>query len=322
MLPLRVSFIIPVLNGEKDIGRCLDSIRNQKFPKEEYEVLVVDNGSTDRTCQIVKSFGFDLQVISGVSVAALRNRGARIARGDYLAFVDADVELASDWLKNGLAAFGDQQVVAAGCFPQVPQPGTWVQQVWDIHQRGHEWKRSGNPIEWLPSMNLLVRRNIFLSVGGFSEYLETAEDVDLCYRITQRGTILCTPAMEAVHWGEARDVPMFWRKEVWRGKGNLKGVFSHGLRWDEFPSLGYPIYILCLFVLLGLSCILDLWNRQFTLTPFSLSLLTLPAFFLAIATMLRVRQPRALPGLFLLYLIYGCARAYSIISSGIYYRRA
>lgn len=169
-------------------------------------------------------------------------------------------------------------------------------------------------------MNVLVHRDTFLTIGGFNEHLETAEDVDLCYRIGQYGTILCTPAMEAIHWGEARDLRMFWRKEVWRGTSNLKGIFSHGLRWDELPSLGYPIYILCLFVILNVSCILDLWNRQFALTLLSLGLLTLPALLLAIATMLRARQSNALPGLFLLYLIYGFARAYSIVSAGVYRR--
>ena len=90
----RISFVIPVLNGERDISRCLLSIRNQDFSAEEYEVLVVDNGSTDRTQDIVRNLGFDIQVIPGVSVASLRNRGAVEARGDFLAFVDADVKLA------------------------------------------------------------------------------------------------------------------------------------------------------------------------------------------------------------------------------------
>jgi glycosyltransferase involved in cell wall biosynthesis len=320
MKQMLVSFIIPVLNGEKDIGRCLESIRNQKFPSEEYEVIVIDNGSTDRTHQIVRGCGFTIQVIPGVSVAALRNRGVAVSSGEYLAFVDADVELRPFWLQNGLTAFEDRQVAAAGCFPKVPEPPTWVQQIWDVHQRGDQRQSGRRQVEWLPSMNILVRRDMFAKVSGFNEQLDTAEDVDLCYRLGQLGSILCVPAMEAIHWGEARDLQMFWRKEVWRGKGNIPGVFAHGLRWDELPSLGYPIYILCLLLLLSLSCVLDLSNRQFALTFFSLGLLILPALVLAIATMRRARQPNALPGLFLLYLVYGFARAYSIVSAGAYRR--
>jgi Glycosyl transferase family 2 len=314
-----VSFVIPVLNGEQYIARCLKSIRNQSLPADQYEVLIIDNGSTDRTQQIVRDLDLDVDVMPGVTVSALRNRAAKIARGDYLAFVDADVEIMPYWLQHGLAIFESRSAVAAGCFPRAPSPSTWVQEAWEAHQCGRHDANSRRPIAWLPSMNLLVRRDMFVKVGGFNERLDTAEDVDLCYRLRQLGPILCVPAMEAIHWGEASDLKMFWRKEVWRGKANLKGVFSHGLRWDELPSLGYPIYILCL-VLLTFSCILDLWNQRFVLTLFSLGLLTLPALLLATATMLRARRPNALPGLFLLYLIYGCARAYSIICAGVYRR--
>jgi glycosyltransferase involved in cell wall biosynthesis len=315
-----VSFIVPVLNGEKDISRCLLSIRNQLFSSEEFEVLVLDNGSTDKTHQIVRDLGFSIEVIPGVTVAALRNRGAEVARASYLAFVDADVELETTWLWNGLAAFEDERVVAAGCFPKVPEPATWVQRAWDMHQRGNQRKREPKPIAWLPSMNLLVRRDAFVKIGGFNAQLETAEDVDLCYRLGRYGTILCSPYMEATHWGEAADLRSFWRKEAWRGTGNLKGILAHGFRWDEVPSVGYPIYISCLTLILSMGCVLDLWNQRFDFILFSLGLLILPALVLAVTTMRRAEKPTAFLGLFLLYLVYGFARAYSMVSTSLYRR--
>jgi glycosyltransferase involved in cell wall biosynthesis len=63
----------------------------------------MDNGSTDRTHQIMRDLGFTFQVIPKVNVSTLRNRGATLAQGDYLAFVDSDVELTPRWLHNGLA---------------------------------------------------------------------------------------------------------------------------------------------------------------------------------------------------------------------------
>jgi hypothetical protein len=316
-----VSFVIPVLNGEQDIARCLNAIRNQSLTSDQYEVRIVDNGSTDRTQQIVRDLGFHVDVIPGVTVSALRNQAAKAARGDYLAFVDSDVEIMPYWLRHGIAIFESTSTVAAGCFPRAPSPSTWVQEAWEAHQCGRHDPNSQRPVAWLPSMNLLVRRDMFVKVGGFNERLDTAEDVDLCYRLGQLGSILCVPVMEAIHWGEARDLKMFWRKEVWRGKGNLKGVLAHGLRRDELPSLGYPIYILCLLLALTLSCLLNLSNRPFVLTLCSFGLLILPALALAAATMRRAGQPTAFPGLFLLYLVYGFARAYSMVSGGVYRRR-
>jgi glycosyltransferase involved in cell wall biosynthesis len=305
-----VSFVIPVLNGEKDIHRCLLSIRKQVFPSKQFEVIVVDNGSSDRTHQIVRDFGYNIEVVPGVSVAALRNRGAKLAQGSYLGFVDADVELGSVWVRNGLAAFEDEHVVAAGCFPKAPRPGTWVQQTWEIHQCGRQNGNIRCPVTWLPSMNLIVRREVFLEVHGFNEQLVTAEDVDLCYRLGKHGTILSVPAMEAVHWGEAADLKTFWRKEIWRGTGNLRGLIFHGFRWDELPSLGYPFYVLCVFVLLGVSCVT---NQSRNPILVNLTLLALPALVLATRTSYRTKQIRSLPNLFLLYFVYGIARAYALV---------
>ena len=313
MTELLMSFVIPVFNAENDIGRCLCAIQNLQCPARAYEVLIIDNGSTDRTHQIIHELGFEFQVIPRVHVSALRNRGAAIAQSDYLAFVDADVEVQPNWLLNGLRAFEEPQVVASGCFPGIPAEPTWVQHTWDIVQRGPQHSLTIRPVSWLPSMNLIVRRDAFMAVGGFNEQLETAEDVDLCYRLGQYGTIVCNPAMEAIHWGEARNLRTFWRKEVWRGKGNLKGVLSHGLNWDEVPSLGYPLYIMCCVLLIILGLCVDLWSQHLLMTPLGLILLLLPALVLAIRTAYLATRPAAILRLSCLYVIYGLARAYAVV---------
>ena len=310
-IPL-VSFVVPVFNSENDFARCLLSIRNQKLPVGEYEVLILDNGSTDRTPQIMRELGFDFQVIPNVNVSALRNRGATIARGDYVAFVDSDVELMPHWLQVGLAVFENSEVVACGCFPGVPAEATWVQQTWDLHQRRRQLVTPA-PVSWVTSMNMIVRRNDFLAISGFNEHLKTSEDVDMCYRLGQCGAILYNPAMEAVHWGEARDLKTFWRKEVWRGIGSLKGVVSHGLRWDELPSLGYPFYVICLVILFCLGLSIDLWRGQILIAPLCFILLLFPALLLTLHTVRLSKCPEAIPKLVLLYFLYGFARAYSLL---------
>lgn len=315
-----VSFVIPVLNGEKDIARCLLSVQSLQFPRQEYEVLIMDNGSTDQTHQILHELNFNFQVVPKIRVGALRNRGAAMAQGDYLAFVDADVELTPCWIQEGLAAFADPRVVASGCFPGVPEDATWVQKAWDIHQRGGQPESSLWTVAWLPSMNLIVRRDVFSAIEGFNEQLETAEDVDLCYRLGQQGTILCNPEMKATHWGEAKDLRTLWRKEVWRGKGNLQGVLSHGLRWDELPSLGYPLYILSLVLFFIFILIVDILHRQVLLIPLILTLLALPAFVLSTTTTWRAGKLAKIPQLFVLYFVYGFARAYALIKAGVPWR--
>lgn len=310
-----VSFIIPTLNAERDIARCLGAICALQEVLHPYEVLVIDNGSTDRTCAIVIKFEFKPLVIPNVHVSALRNRGADLAKGIYLAFVDADVEISKEWLHNGLSVFQDSSVVASGCFPSVPPQATWVQRAWDLHQRGATANDSPSSVAWLSSMNLLVRRDVFLRIGGFNESLETAEDVDLCYRLGRYGAILRNPEMRAIHWGEAPDLKTFWRKEVWRGIGNLGGIRSHGFRWDEVPSIGYPLYMLACALLVFLGVGFDLWQAQIRAVLLGLGASTVPPLALAFRTSLRVKAATWAPQLFVLYYLYGVARAFAMLKA-------
>jgi glycosyltransferase involved in cell wall biosynthesis len=315
MSRILVSFVIPVLNGENDIGRCLSSIRKLDFPGDAFEIIVVDNGSTDETPRVVQEFDVALHRFPSLHVGGVRNRGVSLSRGEYIAFVDADVELMPQWLRTGLPMFDDRRLVAIGCFPRVPCAATWVQRTWDVHQRRRWSAAEKTKVAWLPSMNLIVRRDAFLSIGGFNESLETAEDVDLCYRLARYGTILSVPAMEAVHWGEAADLRTFGRKEVWRGIGNLAGVVNHGFRWDELPSIAYPLYVLGMLHVLVITLFMMVQGWQLKLIPINLLLLGLPAFVFAAVTSYKAKQFGAVAKLFLLYFVYGVARAYSLAGS-------
>ena len=317
-----VSFIIPTLNVEQDITRCLDAIRAVRPLSQPHEILVLDNGSTDRTCAIVAEMGLTFEVISNVHVSALRNRGAKLAKGVYLAFVDADVEISRDWLHSGIDGFLDSRVVASGCIPSAPQQPTWVQHAWDLHQCSRTANGNPSPVAWLSSMNLLVRRDLFLQIDGFNETLETAEDVDLCYRLGEYGTILQNPEMHAIHWGEAPDLRTFWRKEVWRGIGNLGGIRSHRLRWDEIPSIGYPLYMLICMLALMLGICFDLWQQHIRAVPLCLIASVIPALFLAIRTGFRVKSLTWILPLCLLYYLYGLARAFAVLKGWVRMRNS
>jgi len=309
-----VSFIIPVFNDAMNIGRCVRSIQGLGCPKEQYEIIVLDNGSTDETPDRLNQLGVSFEVIEHVHVSFLRNRGAQVAQGHFLAFVDSDVELSPDWMIKGVAEFHNPNTVAAGCFPGIPEDATWVQQAWDIHQRGCQ-SLTPAPISWLPSMNLMVRRDAFLAVGGFNEQLETAEDVDLCYRLSEKGMIVNNPMMRAVHWGEARTLPIFWKKEVWRGIGNVKGLVSHGFRLDELPSLGYPMYTFVMGLAVLAGGVVDWWNGQVLWGMVALSLLILPGLVLAGNSARKSGQSHYFLSLFVLYVTYGLARAFSLIKA-------
>jgi GT2 family glycosyltransferase len=174
-------------------------------------------------------------------VSGLRNLGARHATHDILAFVDADCLVARDWLKNAERYFKEPEAIIWGAPPVLPENPTWVQKTWfHIRKKTSRIER----VEWLESMNMFIRKSDFNAIQGFNETLVTCEDVDLCYRAKSLGHIISDSRLKVIHLGEAATLKDFFKKEVWRGTSNYQGMFSHGLKVKELPSLFIPAYFL------------------------------------------------------------------------------
>jgi glycosyltransferase involved in cell wall biosynthesis len=236
---MKVSIIIPALDEEECLPVCLQSIASLSYPSENVEVIVADNGSSDKTREISKSYGAKVICNDTVNVSGLRNLGAESAKHDVLAFIDADCIVSMDWLRSAVKYSEDLSVTAWGSPPTVPADATWVQRTWYLV------RKKEHPIvevQWLESMNLFIRKELFNRVGGFDERLVTCEDVDLCYRIGEHGKIISDEKIQVVHTGEARTIREFVRKEIWRGQGNIQGIRSHGFSLKEIPSFLVPIY--------------------------------------------------------------------------------
>ena len=110
-----VSIIIPAYNEEKVIGACLDSIASLDYPKELLEVIVIDDGSTDRTAGIIAGYR-SVKVIKGLhkGPSAARNLALKQAKGEYVAFTDADCVVFPEWLKRLLKGFISEDVAGVG----------------------------------------------------------------------------------------------------------------------------------------------------------------------------------------------------------------
>ena len=238
-----VSFIIPALDEEHRIGGCLKSIQQLELPAgvRGTEIIVVDNRSTDQTAEISRQHGAKVQQVPPGHPSRARNAGVLHATGEWLAFVDADCELATNWLAVcGSHLSRDEQVVAAAGTMRGPAPdATWVERAW--YELAHNSGATEvKPVRWLPTFNLLVRRSSFEAAGGFDESLSTCEDCDLGYRLAKLGKLLVDSRTQVVHRGESRSLPELFRREAWRTRGNLRLALSRpfdGLNW---LSLMFP----------------------------------------------------------------------------------
>lgn len=187
-----ISIIIPVKNGEKTIKKCLDSLKNLNYTN--YEIIVIDDNSSDKTQEILGLYeGIQTMKTSGVGPASCRNLGIKQAKGDYLAFTDADCIVHPDWLKELLKGFDESNVVGVGGDQQSPDDesefGKIVQEFLKIVGFVADYiKTKSKMIETKhnPSCNVMYKKEIFDKVEGFLEGLWPGEDVELDYRIKQK----------------------------------------------------------------------------------------------------------------------------------------
>jgi len=205
---LFVSIIIPAFNAEQYIEKCLLSLQGLDYPKDKYEVLVIDNGSSDRTVEVAKHCSAQLWEEGG-TISRLRNFGVEKSKGSILAFLDADCVAPSHWLKEGIQLLKNEKIGAVGSWYQLPADTTLVERVWDL-QMSSRREKIGD-INWVPSGNLIMTKSVFYSVGGFEEDLTTSEDVDLCQRVREQGLRVYTdPILAVEHLGNPKTIERFF----------------------------------------------------------------------------------------------------------------
>ncbi|HEY6837965.1 MAG TPA: mycofactocin biosynthesis glycosyltransferase MftF [Geobacteraceae bacterium] len=215
-----VSVVIPVKDREEELSRCLDSLARLRYPAEKIQVIVVDDGSRDRSADVARAAGA-LVVSSGGcgrGPAAARNRGAAAASGELLAFIDSDCTASEGWLAELIPAFADPSTAAVGGLVDGLKdagPLDRYEAVMSSLSLGGRERAgsSGDDTFYLPSCNLLVRRRAFLAAGGFADGMHVGEDVDLTWRLRDRGwTIRYLPEGRVWHEHRARLRPFMSRR--------------------------------------------------------------------------------------------------------------
>ncbi len=278
-----------------------------------YEILVIDNGSEDGTVDIARKFAADVHIVPDVTVAALRNYGAERAQGHVLSFIDADCTLQPDWFDSVLPYIDNETIKCFGSPPGIPEQSTWVQECWyQIRKKGAPTDPPQN-VEWLESMNLFVRRDVFNAVEGFDTSLETCEDYDLGIRLQKHTDIVCDPSIRAVHHGEAHSVKRFYEKERWRGVSNIEGIRKHGFSMAELPSLLFPMAQIAAIVLTAVIFLLAIAGKvSFWWVLLFLALWQLPLFLMGYRKSNGMQRLRQAGGIWALLNVYFTARGQSM----------
>jgi glycosyltransferase involved in cell wall biosynthesis len=323
---LPVSVIIPAWNEEEMIGRCLASLAGSCFPANSFEVIVVDNGSTDRTLEIVHSFSSQLKLTilqhPGVSISALRNMGAAAAKGDVFAFLDADCSVPATWIENAVLHLASESAGVIGGNIDIPEDSRWVARAW--FKVGYA-PRNGE-VTYVPSGNMLMRRSTFVRIGGFNESVKTSEDCELCFRAREGGfTVQEVSEMAVTHWRTPQTMLQFYRREVWHGANVAKVFFENFRAMTNVRAVAFAVYMLicCVGALAGF--VFAVFLRQYVILGLTVGAMFAGPCFCSIRKMSSVHGKKFwfnLIPLTLLHMTWGFARAKSLVSFEIFYPRA
>lgn len=257
-----VSVVIPVFNAQNTIAHVVQSLLSQTY-SGAVEVIIVDDGSTDQTGEILQSFPeirYIKQINSGP--ASARNRGAADSRGDIILFTDSDCIAHKDWISQIIEGFKDCRVGAVCGSYGIANPQNLLARC--IQSEISYRHRVLMPVypRAFGSYNVGIRREVFFSVGGFNEFYRQAsgEDNDLSYKIINKGWLIYLNKLALVDHYHTTKVFKYFKEQFRHGFWRAKMYMDHPLMvkgddytfWKdmlEVPLVGLVIIFSGLFFL-------------------------------------------------------------------------
>jgi O-antigen biosynthesis protein len=225
----RVSVVVCSYNGSRTIRQCLNGLLKLKYP--DFEVIVVDDGSTDATAAIADQSGFRVISTPNQGLSGARNVGLSAATGEIVAYIDDDAYPDPHWLTYLAATFMNTSHAGVGG-PNVPPPGNgWIADC-VAHAPGGPVHVlvSDQEAEHIPGCNMAFRKAALLEINGFDPQFRAAgDDVDVCWRLQKKGyTLGFSPA--AMVWHHRRNSLLaYWKQQI--GYGKAEALLER--KWPE-----------------------------------------------------------------------------------------
>jgi glycosyltransferase involved in cell wall biosynthesis len=253
---MRFSIIVPTRDRLATLDRCLHAIQHLDLPSEEFEVLVVDDGSVPPPDALFARYANSLPLRTfrtrGLGPARARNLALQNARGDYAVFTDDDCAPQPHWLRAYQQAF--EQTPGAGLGGRIvdaPENSLFGRASQALVAFLYEYFEASHPLSFFCSNNLAFPRDRLLELGGFAESfpLPAAEDRDLCARWKQQSEIRFVPGAVVVHrqsltlWTFCRQQYRYGKGalQFWRNRRSEGGPGNRLERWQfYFAMLRYP----------------------------------------------------------------------------------
>lgn len=238
----QVGLYIPCFNAEKTLPACLEAVFRQTYPVAE--VVVVDDGSTDRTCEIASSYGVRLlRHETNRGLAAARNTAIKNMNTEFVASLDADCVAENDWLSRLMRRFDDPKICGMGGKLIEDKTSSVFDQWRAVHMKQY-WESENKTPNFLFGANTVLRRQAVLDVGFYDETLRNNyEDVKLSQRFMETGYLLEYEAGAIAHHLKQDDLSSLfntfwnWRREYYDEQKFFSNLESFSMKMKDNVGL-------------------------------------------------------------------------------------
>ncbi len=218
-MPAEVSVIVPVYNAEKTICQCMDALTHQSWPRKLYEIIVVDDGSEDKTASLLKNYPAKYLYQDNSGPAAARNNGADEAVGNIILFTDSDCVPDKEWIRQMVKPFEDAAIIAVKGAYRSKQSSLVSQFVQLEFEERYEMLKKAKSIDMIDTHSAGFRRKVFLEMEGFDTSFPAAnnEDTELSYRMSRdKYRMVFNPEAIVHHLRHPDSVAKYCKLKFWR----------------------------------------------------------------------------------------------------------
>jgi glycosyltransferase AglE len=215
-----VSVIVPVYNDPKKIEICIKKLLRQTYPKNKYEIIIVDNNSTDKTPKVVRKYPVKLFFEKNIqSSYAARNKGLKKAKGEIIAFTDSDCQPNKEWLENGVKSLLEKECdLVAGkvsfLFKNKNNAYEIYDSIYNVQQEEKVLKGEA------ATANLFIWKYVFDKIGFFPNNVKSGGDATLTNRASSKGfNLVYEPTAELYH--PTRNKKELLKKQIRVGYGQI-----------------------------------------------------------------------------------------------------
>lgn len=277
-----VSVILPVFNEERYLKKTLEYLRGNDYPEDRFEIVVVDNGSTDASFEIAQQYADRAVRLVDVNVGAVRNHGVEISRGDYIAFLDSDCLVPTDWIRKGVTRLNRQPSPILGGTLYLRDDPAWIEKYWLLDSQGCEVSQRD-----LLGSCIFIDRKSFLEVGGFNTHVTSGEDTMLSRALKAHGReVVIDRELGVIHLGNPRTVIEFVGRQAWHAE-------NYVLKLSD--SITDKVFLLVLLYLSGIVLGLAQMAGFLTTGIHSLLLVLIPPAILSVKRLFRARYSTLSP---------------------------